>query len=108
MTKQDLINAAFEFGGSIFTWMNAYHLYKDRQVKGVFSPAFIFFAIWGLWNLFYYPHLDQMLSFYAGIILVVGNVLWCIMYFYLKAKRKKYARYPLTYKECFKPDSNGK
>lgn len=80
MAKQDLINAAFEFGGAFFTWMNAYYLYKDKAVKGAFSGAFIWFATWGVWNLYYYPHLDQMLSFYAGIVLVIGNIAWVGLY----------------------------
>ncbi len=35
----DLINGIFEIVGSYFTWMNAYKLYKDKEIKGVYWPT---------------------------------------------------------------------
>ncbi len=75
----DAINAAFELLGAAFVWMNAYVLWRDFEIKGVYWPGQIFFTLWGFWNLYYYPGLDQWLSFYAGIVLVTGNVLWSYM-----------------------------
>lgn len=74
----DLINSLFESGGAIVTWLNAYKLYKDKEIKGVFWPIWIFFSLWGVWNLYYYPSVGHMLSFYAGIFLVTGNIIWVI------------------------------
>jgi len=75
----DQINAIFELVGAWFTWKNAYALWKDRMVRGVYLPSTFFFTSWGLWNTYLYPHLALWYSFYAGIILVLGNVVWCVM-----------------------------
>lgn len=73
----DHINGAFEAFGALFTWRNALQLFRDREIKGVYWPITLFFALWGVWNLYYYPHLGQWLSFYAGCALVGGNLVWC-------------------------------
>jgi len=77
MLTPDFGNSLFELIGAFFTWRNAYQLFKDKILRGVYWPTQFFFATWGLWNLFYYPSLEQWLSFYAGAILVIGNLLWC-------------------------------
>jgi hypothetical protein len=74
----DHINAAFELFGAVFTWRNALQLHRDKQIKGVYWPITAFFAAWGVWNLYYYPAIGQMLSFYAGMILVLGNIIWVV------------------------------
>jgi len=51
--RGDLINAVFETGGAILTWKNFSRLLRDREIKGVYWPAFVFWALWGLWNLYY-------------------------------------------------------
>lgn len=57
MTWQDAINGAFELAGSVFILRSIMQLHRDKQVHGVhwWTPAF--FGVWGLWNLYYYPHL---------------------------------------------------
>lgn len=80
----DLLNALFEFGAAIVMWINVLKLYKDKQIHGVFWVVWIFYACWGIWNLYYYPMLNQTLSFYCGIILVIGNIVWVSLAFYYK------------------------
>lgn len=75
----DWINGSFEFAGSITAWLNVRQLLRDRQVAGVYGPAFYFFSIWGLWNLWYYPHLDQWMSFAGGLSITAGNLVWCAL-----------------------------
>lgn len=82
----DHINAIFEAGGAFFTWRNALQLYCDKQIKGVYWKAWFFFAAWGLWNCWYYPQLDQWFSFVAGIVLVSGNITWCLLALIYKVK----------------------
>jgi len=77
----DITNALFELIGGYFTWINAWILFKDKEIKGVYLPAWVFFTSWGVWNLFYYPAIGQMWSFYAGIFLVSGNVVWVSLAF---------------------------
>ena len=83
----DIINALFELCGAVLTWVNVSKILKDKKVVGVYWPIWIFFSLWGLWNLFYYPSVGHMLSFYAGIVLVAGNITWVIIAFcYMRRK----------------------
>jgi len=82
----DLINGSIELVGAIFSWRNAWQLRLDREIRGVYWPTSLFFAAWGLWNLYYYPALGQWASFSAGLVLVAGNVAWVAMAIRLKIK----------------------
>ncbi len=87
MQLNDLFNGLFELGGAIVTWINVLKLYTDKDIKGVFWPVWLFFSSWGLWNLYYYPSVGHYISFYAGILLVSGNIVWVILaYYYIKNK----------------------
>ena len=79
MKSQDLINGMFEMLGGILCWLNCYALVRDKQIKGVNWLVIAFFALWGYWNLYYYPYLNQWLSFTGGIFLVLGNSTWVIL-----------------------------
>lgn len=85
MHWNDVGNGIFETGGAWFTWMNFIKLRQDRVIKGVYWPATVFFTIWGLWNLVYYPSLGQWFSFVGGAVLVAGNVAWSAYAFWLWA-----------------------
>jgi hypothetical protein len=74
----DIANGIFETFGAICSWLNVYSYYKQRKVAGIFWPSTIFYSVWGLWNLFYYPSLDQWFSFAGGIILTSGNLVWVL------------------------------
>lgn len=72
----DLINGIFEAVAGLMVWINVRVLIRDKTIKGVsLIPTAVFF-LWGIWNLFYYPHLDQMFSFFGGILVVSGNLAW--------------------------------
>lgn len=75
----DLINCGFELIGAYFTWRNAWQLVQDREIKGVYWPTSVFFTIWGLWNVLYYPAIEQYASFAGGVVLVTGNLAWSFM-----------------------------
>ena len=79
MMVNDVVNGLFELSGSIFTWICAYKLVKDKQVKGVYIPAWGFFAVWGIWNLYYYPSLNQWMSFIGGLSIVMANSIWVVL-----------------------------
>lgn len=83
----DLINASFEMFGAVFVWLNVKQLYIDKTVKGIDWRVTAFWTAWGVWNLFYYPALGQHLSFYAGIILVIGNLTWVGLLAYYKWRK---------------------
>ncbi len=81
----DFINGSFETLGGVTTFLNCWRLYKDKEVKGVVWQLTIFYTAWGLWNMYYYPYLNQWLSFAGGLVIVTGNILWIMqVIWYLK------------------------
>lgn len=79
----DFVNGAFEMIGGLFVLNHCRVLYRDKSVAGVSRLSTGVFFAWGLWNLFYYPHLDQWWSFAGGLVIVAGNCLWlCMMLYY--------------------------
>ena len=84
MTPQDLINGAFELFGGFLLFLHCRQIIKDKEVKGVSWIAVAFFASWGYWNLYYYPHLHQTISFIGGIVVVIANTTWLILILYYK------------------------
>lgn len=91
MTWQDFINAFFEFGAGFAVLLHCLQLYKDKIVRGTSVWATSFFFSWGLWNLYYYPHLDQWASFFGGLSIVTANLLWVSMLWYYIRKEQKAA-----------------
>lgn len=79
MDYNDLINGAFELGCSYFTCRNAWQMHLDKKLRGVYWGLFAFTTAWGIWNLHYYPHLDQWFSFVGGIFVVSGNLAWLVL-----------------------------
>lgn len=78
----DLINALFELLGSVMIWANVRQTARDQGYAGLYLPTVVFFALWGVWNLYYYPHLGQWLSFWGGVSIVTANTVWVIQMFY--------------------------
>lgn len=72
----DLINGLFEALGGLAIWANVKRIRRDKLVRGVDLRATLFFTSWGYWNLFYYPHLNQWISFAGGLMIVAGNTAW--------------------------------
>ena len=78
----DLINCGFELLGGVSGIVNIRQLIKDKEIKGVAWHVTLFFLAWGLWNLYFYSHLDQWLSFIAGIGLTITNLVWLVLLLY--------------------------
>lgn len=72
----DAINGLYELLGGFFLWRNVRQLHREKQVKGVSAVSTAFFASWGVWNLYFYPHLGQWFSFLGGLNIVVANLVW--------------------------------
>jgi hypothetical protein len=90
MSLPDLINGAFEGFGSFFLLLHCLRLRKDKLVRGVSITATAFFFCWGLWNLFYYYHLEQIFSWYAGMAVVLVNGLYVAMLIYYRNNERKF------------------
>jgi len=76
MPIADIINASFEFFASFFVFKHCLVTMKDKRVAGLSITSIIFFTSWGYWNLYYYPSLGQVWSFWAGILVVITNSVW--------------------------------
>ncbi len=85
----DIINGSLEGMGGLFILLSILRLYKDKVVRGVSWVHVAFFAAWGFWNLFYYPHLGQWWSFAGGVGIVTTNTFWLLqMAWYLYVGRR--------------------
>lgn len=83
----DLINGLFEFFGGFFILLSVIRLHREKAVHGVHGAHVAFFTAWGLWNLFYYPHLGQWLSFIGGVWIVVVNAVWLGQVLYYRRRQ---------------------
>lgn len=92
MSLPDTINAGFELAGALFAALNLVHLYRDRVIKGVAWEATLLFTLWGVWNLWYYRHLDQPISAIAALTLVLVNATWLLMALWFHIQRRRLRR----------------
>lgn len=76
---QDLMNGSFEFLAAFASLNHSRVAYKHKKVSGVSKLSVAFFTLWGLWNLYYYPHLGQWASFAGGIVIMLANTLWLVL-----------------------------
>jgi len=86
----DFINASFEFIAAFMLARNCWFTYKAKGTEGISILSSIFFASWGYWNLFYYPHMGQTLSFVAGVLVTTINTVWVWQMIYYR--RGNYAK----------------
>ena len=83
MSLPDAVNSAYEGLGALMVLLNIRQVLRDRQVRGMHLGALLFFTSWGYWNLFYYAHLAQWLSWTCGCLLALANTIWlglCLRY----------------------------
>lgn len=85
----DHFNGLFEFLGALMLSRNILQLYRDKLVRGVHWMPTLFFAAWGVWNLYYYPSLDQWASFFGGLAIVSVNLAWFGMMVYYKERERR-------------------
>lgn len=79
MTSIFLVNAVFEGVGAILTWNDVRVLARDRGVRGVWAWSRGWWSLWGFSNLWYYDHVNDPFSFWAGAALACGNTAWCAL-----------------------------
>ncbi len=85
----DIINGLFEFLGALLIANNSRVLLRDKHVAGFHWSTVSFFMVWGLWNIFYYPNLDQWVSFAGGIAVVWANMVWLALTLYYIQKTRR-------------------
>lgn len=84
----DYGNSLFELIGAFFQVKNCLQIYKDKEIKGVYWPAWLFFTSWGYWNLYYYPSLNQWFSFVAGALMAIANTTWVSLAWYYTHRKE--------------------
>jgi hypothetical protein len=89
MNYPDLINGTFEACGMFFILLSIIKLGREKKVRGVSWIHVGFFATWGYWNLYYYPHLNQWMSFFGGLGIVITNTWWLAQLIYYTNKERK-------------------
>jgi hypothetical protein len=88
MTFPDLANGILESLGGFFIALSCAKLYREKIVRGVSWIHVSFFSVWGVWNLYYYPHLDQWLSFFGGTLLFTMQFVWLCQIVYYNWRNK--------------------
>lgn len=88
-TLPDFINGTFEMTGGVMLLANVKAIFRDKKVRGMAVSPLAFFAAWGYWNTYYYPHLDQWASFVGGLIIVAVNTLYLALVIYYTLAEKK-------------------
>lgn len=78
LATPDFFNGCFEFGGALWLLKDVAALYRARKIEGVHWAPRAYFALWGVWNLFYYPALSQWWSFSGGLAIVCVNTFWVL------------------------------
>jgi hypothetical protein len=84
----DTINSTFELVAGCLIWLSVRKLARDKKVLGVHFAPISFFALWGFWNLYYYPAIDQWWSFFAGINVVTANTVWMVQMIYYEWRER--------------------
>lgn len=85
---QDKLNGIFELVGGLFIILSCIKLYKDKKVRGVSYIHISYFTLWGYWNIHYYPHLGQWMSFAGSLAMTLVNTIWLGMIFYYRRNEK--------------------
>lgn len=75
-TVADNVNGLLELGGALLMFANVAAIRRDKELKGVVWYPMLFFTFWSLWNLYFYPSLDQWASFAGALLMAVANGLW--------------------------------
>jgi len=91
MITNDFINGGFELCGGLMIIPSILNLLKTKSADGVALSTVTFFTIWGLWNIYYYPAMDQPLSAAAAMMLTAANMTWWALVFKYKVINKREA-----------------
>ncbi len=85
---QDWLNGIFELLGGLFITLSCIKLHQDKKVRGVSFIHVAYFTAWGYWNIHYYPHLEQWMSFAGGLSVVLINTIWLgMLIHYIRKER---------------------
>lgn len=110
MNWADLANGLYETLAGIFLAISCCKLYHDKRIMGWSIGTQLFFTTWAYWNIFFYAHLNQWISWVGGLFVVFFNSLWTGMAIYYTRKNKKLSKLSklkdaeLAFNQLFKCD----
>ena len=82
----DIINGLFEGLGGFAILLSILDLHKKKRVAGVHWGHIMFYTSWGFWNLYYYWHLEQIVSWVGGVGVLLANLVYISLIFKYKEK----------------------
>jgi hypothetical protein len=89
MSGADVINGVFEHLGALFIMTSVLKLHREKRVAGIHWAHMGFFTTWGYWNLFYYPALEQWVSTFGALWLVLVNTFYLGQIIYYNRLRNR-------------------
>ena len=88
MSWQDLVNGTFELSGSFFILLCIIKTHNDKMVRGIHWLNVGFFTTWGYWNIYFYPHLNQLWGAVGAVSITMMNTIWLCQLIYYTRKEK--------------------
>ena len=76
---QDGITGSLEFVGGAFLWLNVRAALTHRMLRGLQIQSSIFFWLWSMWNLYWYPHVAAPFSMLGAVSLLVPQTIWLFL-----------------------------
>lgn len=83
---QDAVNSSFLLLGGLLNWLNVRRVWKDKKVTGTSPWPWVCFTSWGIWDCYYFPHLNQWFSLVGTLMAVLPNTIWLTMWWYYRHK----------------------
>ena len=79
----DKVNAGFEIAAALFIIYNCFILHHDKLVRGISPYSYVLFTAWSIWNMFFYPIVEQTFSFYAATLMAIAQLVYtCMLAYY--------------------------
>lgn len=84
----DAIHGMFGMAAALFTLLNIFALYYDKEVKGVSVSFVLFMCTLAGWNIFYLSSLGQHIAVAGATCLLITNLTWFgqMVYYLIKER----------------------
>lgn len=86
MNTPDQINSLFLSSGAILGLLNVRRVLEDKKIEGVSLWPTVLFTSWGVWDLYYFPHLEQWFSLVGSVLAVIVNISWLSLALYYRKR----------------------
>ena len=76
---QDAVNASLEIVGGAMVCASIRRLVRDKRVRGIHPSHVAYSVASGIWFVYYYAHLDQLLSFWCALAYAAAVSTWAVL-----------------------------